>query len=119
MNADLLRRAADRIESALAPLRGESWDYDKFEDDTPWLVHHDVEWDGDDVPTVATTGMECVDRDRAAWIARLGPQVGTPLAAWLRVAAADAEQRDAAQAPLSAVVDGALTFARAILREQP
>jgi hypothetical protein len=52
------------------------------------------------------------------WAALLTVPVAGPLAAWLRVAAADAEQRAAAgiDPQDSALIDGALAFAHAVLR---
>lgn len=137
MSADLLRKAADRLDSYAAPLVDERWDYDKFSDDEPWVVLLDQDFDGDDIPTVATLGRECIDRDRGGWIAKMGPQVAGPLSQWLRTAA-DAVDRypgmadgpdsafvrlmlDSAQPPAyrytTEFVQAALTFAGTVLSE--
>ena len=122
MTAELLRRAADRIEQLAAEAKP-----------GPWIRDTGIDHQGGEVllvssanvtdqfPVVAEMGGTAViDQRNAAWIATLGPQVAAPLAAWLREEAhlgplyqIDGQNRDP-DFPSPAV-----QLARAILGEEP
>lgn len=110
IGADLMRRAARRIDRFASSVECKPWDADCFDEDEPWVVMLDEDFVGDNVPVVATVGPECAHRDIACWIALMGPMLATPLADWLNAAADDAEQIGAdfrAVAVARAVLKGA------------
>ncbi len=121
MSADLLRRAADRIE-ALA----------KGASPAPWVWTWREDWGCGEWHTVTSSATDFdvaaggyegggVEREEdAKWIAILGPQIAGPLAAWLR---GEATQHMAETfQPHGATVEyagPALAVARAILEGAP
>jgi uncharacterized protein YfdQ (DUF2303 family) len=105
MSAELLRRAATKLEELAADTtRG------------PWDVEHDysgVVADSDYGGTVSIGGFDRPGDNE--WAATMGPQIAAPLAAWLRAEATRFENEgwDGAEPDWAPLV-----FARALLGEE-
>ncbi len=136
-SADLLRRAADRLDQLATAATGERWEASaKYPE--AWTV--EARWPPLPPPprrgvrnpperhhtVVEESGDGDVPEHDARYIAAMGPQVAAPLAAWLRTEADKADgpiARDIAAGRVridmpAAQPSPALVFARALLGEE-
>lgn len=110
MSADLLRRAAERLEELAANTSAGPWQLIG-----DWGIPNGwtAVWSAGVGQYVAENPGSTVSRPDVQWIATLGPQIAAPLAAWLRAEAQYMkDERDDSS-------DSAVQLARAILKETP
>lgn len=93
-SADLLRRAADRLDQLAAATTGDRWEVVENYPDM-WVVS--PLWNRPPPKRTGYVASESDSGDLAEpdvhWIAAMGPQVAAPIAAWLRGAAPQVEWR--------------------------
>ena len=101
MSAELLRRAADRIEQLAADCPTNTAEYKHL------------------CSFLSRGNGGVIGQPTLRWWYVMGPQIGAPLAAWLRGEASDSEQCDCEYDCSLEKWNAAVAFARVILGEQP
>jgi hypothetical protein len=115
MTAEILRRAADRIESLAGEASPGPWTWE-LREDWGWGEWHTITspTSGHDVASGGYEGGGVEREEDAVWISTLGPQIAVPLVEILRDAAFELDGGDDEDR-----YEGQVKLARLILGEQP